>query len=713
MVNRKGWACPVSTATLMPRTVPLENVRNIGIMAHIDAGKTTVTERILYYTGRTYKLGEVHDGTAVMDWMEQEQERGITITSAATTCEWRDCQINIIDTPGHVDFTAEVERSLRVLDGAVAVFDAVAGVQPQSEAVWRQADKYQVPRICFINKMDRVGADFFRSVETIVERLKCRPVPIQIPVGSEDQFKGVVDLVAMRARLWRDETLGAQHDDVEIPEELLNEARRRHESLVEAVAECDDRLFEKYVHDHDLTEGDLRDGIRRATIAQKIFPVLCGAAFKNKGVQNLLDAVVDYLPSPVDVPPVKGLSVDDPNVVLERKAADEEPFSALIFKIMTDPFVGQLAFLRVYSGRLESGDSIYNVAKGRRERVGRLVRMHANKREEIQDVSAGDIAAAAGLKNVSTGDTICDEQTPIILESIEFPNPVIQLAIEPKTKNDQDKLGAAIGKLIQEDPTLRFSTDPETGQTILAGMGELHLEIVVERMLREFGVGANVGKPQVAYRETIRADAEAEGRFIRQTGGHGQYGDVKLRVEPLADTSAFEFADEIRGGAVPKEYISAVEKGVEEALEGGVLAGYPMSGLKVTLFDGSYHEVDSSEMAFKIAGSMGVRKAAGKAKPVLLEPVMSVEVVVPEEYMGEVIGDLNSRRGRVEGMELRGTSQIIKSMVPLAAMFGYATDMRSLTQGRGSFTMHFGRYEEVPDSMAEEIVSKVQGKVIR
>ena len=695
----------------MPRTVPLENVRNIGIMAHIDAGKTTVTERILYYTGRTYKLGEVHDGTAVMDWMEQE--RGITITSAATTCEWNDCQINIIDTPGHVDFTAEVERSLRVLDGAVAVFDAVAGVQPQSETVWRQADKYQVPRICFINKMDRVGADFFRSVQTIVDRLKCRPVPVQIPVGGEDQFKGVIDLVSMKARVWHDETLGAEHEDSEIPEEFREEARLYHDRLVEAVAESDERLFDKYVHDHDLTENELRDGIRRATIAQKIFPVLCGSAFKNKGVQNLLDAVVDYLPSPVDIPPVQGVAVGNPDQPLERAASDAEPFSALIFKIMTDPFVGQLAFLRVYSGKLESGESIYNVAKGRRERVGRLVRMHANKREEIQDISAGDIAAAAGLKNVSTGDTICDEQAPIILESIDFPNPVIQLAIEPKTKNDQDKLGAAIGKLIQEDPTLRFSTDPETGQTILAGMGELHLEIIVERMQREFGVGANVGKPQVAYRETIRAEAEAEGRFVRQTGGHGQYGDVKLRVEPLEDTSAFEFVDKIRGGAVPKEYISAVEKGVAEALEGGVLAGYPLSGLKVTLFDGSYHEVDSSEMAFKIAGSMGVRKAVGKAKPVLLEPVMSVEVVVPEEYMGEVIGDLNSRRGRIEGLELRGTSQIIKSMVPLAAMFGYATEMRSLTQGRGSFTMHFGRYEEVPSSIAEEIVSKVQGRVIR
>ena len=648
-----------------------------------------------------------------MDWMEQEQERGITITSAATTCEWRDCQINIIDTPGHVDFTAEVERSLRVLDGAVAVFDAVAGVQPQSETVWRQADKYRVPRICFINKMDRVGADFFQSVESIVSRLKCKPVPVQIPIVGDDQFKGIVDLIQMKARVWRDETLGAQFDDIEIPEDLREQAREYHERLVEAVSECDDNLFEKYVHEHDLSEQDLLDGIRRATVAQKIFPVLCGAAFKNKGVQNLLDAVVDFLPSPLDVPPVEGIAVDDPDQMLERKSSDEEPFAALVFKIMTDPFVGQLAFIRVYSGGLHGGDTIYNVAKGRRERVGRLVRMHANKREEIDEIFAGDIVAAAGLRNVSTGDTICDEKSPIILESIEFPAPVIELAIEPKTKADQDKLSAAIGKLIQEDPTLRISTDQETGQTILAGMGELHLEIIVDRMQREFGVGANVGKPQVAYRETIRSKAQAEGRFIRQTGGHGQYGHVKLRVEPLGDPAGFEFENEIVGGAIPKEFIPAVEKGVVEALEGGVLAGYPMSGLKVTLYDGSYHDVDSSEIAFKIAGSMGVRKAAEAGKPVLLEPVMSVEVVVPEEYMGEVIGDLNSRRGRIEGLQLRVTSQIIKSSVPLAQMFGYATDLRSLTQGRGSFTMHFGRYEEVPGSIAEEIISKVQGKVMR
>jgi elongation factor G len=697
----------------MPRTVPIERMRNIGIMAHIDAGKTTTTERILYYTGRTYKIGEVHEGTAVMDYMEQEQERGITITSAATSCDWRDCDINIIDTPGHVDFTAEVERSLRVLDGAVAVFDAVAGVQPQSETVWRQADKYSVPRICFINKMDRVGADFFHSIETIVSRLKCRPVAIQIPVGSEDQFKGVVDLVTMKARVWLDETLGAQYDDIEIPEELLAEAKQWRDRMVEAVSEADERLFEKYVHGEEIGEDELRQGLRRATIAQTIFPVICGSAFKNKGVQNLLDAVVDYLPSPVEIPPVEGISVDDPSKTVERKADDSEPFSSLVFKIMTDPYVGQLAFLRVYSGQLGSGDTVYNVAKSRTERIGRLVKMHADNREDIQEIFAGDICAAVGLRTVSTGDTICDERAPVILESIVFPTPVIQLAIEPKTKADQEKLGIAIGKLIQEDPTLRVMTDPDTGQTILSGMGELHLEIIVDRMQREFGVGANVGKPQVAYRETIRAASEAQGRFIRQTGGHGQYGDVKLRIEPLPPGSGFEFVNEVVSGRVPREYIPAVERGAMEALEGGVLAGYPMSDIRVVLYDGSYHDVDSSEMSFKIAASMGVKAAAEKAKPVLLEPVMSVEVVVPEEYMGDVIGDLNSRRGRIEGLELRGTSQIIKAMVPLSEMFGYATELRSRTQGRGSFTMHFGRYEEVPSSIAEEIITRVQGRVSR
>jgi elongation factor G len=644
-----------------------------------------------------------------MDWMEQEQERGITITSAATTCQWRDCEINIIDTPGHVDFTAEVERSLRVLDGAVAVFDGVAGVQPQSETVWRQADKYRVPRICFINKMDRVGADFLHSVETIINRLKCRPVPIQIPVGAEDQFKGVIDLVEMKARIWLDETLGAQYDDVEIPAEYARQAQEYRDKMIEAISEVDEKLFEKYVHGEALSEGEIRGGIRAGTIQQKIFPVICGSAFKNKGVQNLLDCVVDYLPSPVEVPPVEGTAVGDPDTVLHRASSDDAPFSALVFKIMTDPFVGQLAFVRVYSGHLGSGDSVYNVAKARRERIGRLVRMHANKREEISEIFAGDIAGAVGLKTVSTGDTICDEEHPIVLESIEFPTPVIQLAIEPKTKADQEKLGLTIAKLIQEDPTLKVSTDVDTGQTILAGMGELHLEIIVDRMLREFGVAANVGKPQVAYRETIRAKAQAEGRFVRQTGGHGQYGHVKIRVEPLAAGSGLEFVNEIVGGAIPREYIPAAEKGIAEALEGGVLAGYPMSDLRVSLYDGTFHDVDSSEIAFKIAGSMAIKAAAERAKPVLLEPIMSVEVVVPEEYMGDVIGDLNSRRGRIEGMTLRGTSQIIKAMVPLSEMFGYATELRSRTQGRGSFTMHFGRYEEVPGPISEEIVSKVKG----
>jgi elongation factor G len=696
----------------MARTVPLERMRNIGIAAHIDAGKTTTTERILYYTGRTHKLGEVHEGTATMDWMEQEQERGITITSAATTCEWRDFQINIIDTPGHVDFTAEVERSLRVLDGAVAVFDAVAGVQPQSETVWRQADKYNVPRICFINKMDRVGADFYHSFDTIIDRLKCRPVAIQIPVGAEEKFLGIVDLVQMKALIWRDETLGAEYDTVDIPADLVEKAREYREKMIEAISEFDDHLFEKFIEGQAITTMEIQAGIRKATIALKIFPVICGSAFKNKGVQTMLDAVVDYLPSPLDIPPVEGIDVDHPDKTVFRKPADSEPFAALVFKIMTDPYVGQLAFFRVYSGTLRSGDSVFNVAKSRKERIGRLLRMHANKRVDIQEILAGDICAAVGLKTVSTGDTICDDQHPVVLESIDFPMPVIQLAVEPKTKADQEKLGMAIQKLAQEDPTFRVNTDPETGQTILSGMGELHLEIIVDRMMREFGVGANVGKPQVAYRETIRKNAEAEGRHVKQTGGHGQYGHVKIRVEPLPG-GGFEFVDEIVGGRVPREYIRPTETGIKEALEGGILAGFPMSDLKVTLYDGSYHDVDSSEMAFKIAGSMAIKEAVRKAKPVLLEPIMAVEVVVPEQYMGDVIGDLNSRRGRIEGMQLRGTTQIIKSMVPLSTMFGYATELRSRTQGRGSFTMHFGKYEEVPGSLAEEIVSKVQGKTTK
>ena len=693
----------------MPRTVQLDKMRNIGIMAHIDAGKTTTTERILYYTGRTYKIGEVHEGTAVMDWMEQEQERGITITSAATTCQWHDCTINIIDTPGHVDFTAEVERSLRVLDGACAVFDAVAGVQPQSETVWRQADKYRVPRICFINKMDRVGADFYRAVETIVDRLQARPVPIQLPIGAEDQYKGIVDLVTMKARVWLDETLGAKYDDIEIPADLAAKAREYHDRLVEAVAESDDHLFEKFVEGKPITEQELRAGIRKATIAQKIFPVVCGTAFKNKGVQNLLDAVVDYLPSPAEVPPVEGTDVADPSRTLTRKAEDAEPFSALVFKIMTDPFVGQLAFIRVYSGRLASGDSVYNVAKSRKERIGRLVKMHANKREEISEILAGDICAVVGLKSVSTGDTVCDEKAPIILESIDFPAPVIQLAIEPKTKADQEKLGMAIAKLVQEDPTLKVSTDPDTGQTILAGMGELHLEIIVDRMQREFNVGANVGKPQVAYRETLRQAAEYDYTHKKQTGGSGQYARCKLRVEPMKEQE-FEFVNDISGGSIPREFIPAIEKGVVEAMEHGVLAGYPMVNVRVTVFDGAYHEVDSSEMAFKICSSICFKEAARKAKPVMLEPVMRVEVVVPDEYMGPVNGDLISRRGRLEGTEILGSTQIIKAAVPLAEMFGYATELRSRTQGRGAFTMHFGQYEEVPKNIAEGLEGLASAK---
>jgi len=696
----------------MARKIPLERMRNIGIAAHIDAGKTTTTERILYYTGRSHKIGEVHEGTATMDWMEQEQERGITITSAATTCYWRDMQINIIDTPGHVDFTAEVERSLRVLDGAVAVFDAVAGVQPQSETVWRQADKYKVPRLCFINKMDRVGADYYRSIETIVERLKARPVAIQIPVGAEDQFKGVVDLVTMKAVIWRDETLGAEFDIVDIPAEFLEKAKEYRDKLVEAVSEFDDRLFEKFINGVALTDEEIRAGIRKATLAMKIFPVICGSAFKNKGVQTMLDAVVDYLPSPVDIAAVVGVDVDHPDVKVTRKASDDEPFAALVFKIMTDPYSGQLAFFRVYSGKLSAGESIYNVAKRRKERVGRLLRMHANKREDIDEIVAGDICAAVGLRAVSTGDTICDEKAPVILERIDFPTPVIQLAVEPKTKADQEKMGMAIAKLAQEDPTFRVNTDPETGQTILSGMGELHLEIIVDRMMREFGVAANVGKPEVAYRETIRQMCEYDYTHKKQTGGSGQYARCKLRVEPNP-SKGFVFENEIRGGAIPKEFIPAVEKGVVEALEGGILAGYPMVDVQVTVFDGDFHEVDSSEMAFKICASICVKEACRKAKPVLLEPVMAVEVVVPDEYMGPVNGDLISRRGQLEGTEIQGATQLIKASVPLSEMFGYVNELRSRTQGRGSFTMHFSRYEEVPKSVSEEIVSRVQGKVTR
>jgi elongation factor G len=680
-------------------------------MAHIDAGKTTTTERILFYTGRTHRLGEVHEGTATMDWMAQEQERGITITSAATTCTWRDERINIIDTPGHVDFTAEVERSLRVLDGAVAVFDAVHGVEPQSETVWRQADKYGVPRICFINKMDKMGADFEHAVDTIRKRLNARPIAIQLPIGQEANFRGVIDLFEMKAIIWNEETLGAEFGIEEIPEELKKKANAFHHQMVETIVENDDGLLHKYMEGENITPEELRQALRRSTIALKLFPVICGSAFKNKGVQPLLDAAVDYLPSPIEIPPVQGLDPDHPDKKITRKADDNEPLAALAFKIMTDPFVGQLTFIRLYSGQIKTGDSVWNPRLQRRERIGRLLKMHANKREEISEIYAGDICACVGLKNISTGDTICEEKHPIVLETIEFPAPVISVAVEPKTKGDQEKMGVALSKLANEDPTFKVHTDPDSGQTIISGMGELHLEIIVDRMMREFSVEANVGKPQVAYRETIRKPSEAEGKFIRQTGGRGQYGHVKIRIEPNP-AKGYEFVDDITGGAVPKEYIKPVGEGIREAMEGGVLAGYEMVDVKATLYDGSYHEVDSSEIAFKIAGSMAFKEAARKASPVLLEPMMSVEVVVPEEYMGDIIGDLNSRRGRVEGMEHRAGSQVIRSHVPLSEMFGYATDMRSRTQGRATYSMHFARYEEVPRSVAEEIIARVQGKTV-
>ncbi len=680
-------------------------------MAHIDAGKTTTTERILFYTGRTHRIGEVHEGTATMDWMEQEQERGITITSAATTCFWRDIRINIIDTPGHVDFTAEVERSLRVLDGACAVFDAVHGVEPQSETVWRQADKYEVPRICFINKMDKMGADFEHAIDTIRKRLNARPVAIQLPIGQEDKFKGVIDLFNMKAVIWKDETLGAEYVTEEIPNELKKKASAFHNQMVETIVENDDELLHKYMEGETITPEELKKSLRKSVIALKLFPVICGTAFKNKGVQPLLDAVVDFLPSPSDIPPVQGTNPDT-NEMVTRKADDNEPFSALAFKIMTDPYVGQLTFIRIYSGQLKTGDSVYSTAKRRTERIGRLLQMHANKREEISEIYAGDICACVGLKNITTGDTICDEKHPIFLESIEFPAPVIAVAVEPKTKGDQEKMGVALSKLAQEDPTFKVHTDPDSGQTIISGMGELHLEIIVDRMMREFSVEANVGKPQVAYRETIRKHAEAEGKYIRQTGGRGQYGHVKIRLEPQQPGAGYEFVNDIVGGVVPKEYIKPVDQGIREAMEGGVLAGYEMVDVKAILYDGSYHEVDSNEMAFKIAGSMAFKEAARKASPVLLEPVMSVEVVVPEEYMGDIIGDLNSRRGRIEGMEHRAGSQVIKAIVPLAEMFGYATHMRSSTQGRATYSMHFARYEEAPRSVAEEIIARVQGKTV-
>jgi len=695
----------------MPRTVALEKTRNIGIMAHIDAGKTTTTERILYYTGINYKIGEVHEGTATMDWMEQEQERGITITSAATTCFWKNHRINIIDTPGHVDFTAEVERSLRVLDGAVAVFCAVGGVEPQSETVWRQADKYGVPRIAFVNKMDRLGADFDRVLDMMKSRLHAKPVAVQIPIGKEDAFRGVIDLIDGKAIFFQDASMGSEFSVEEIPAEFKDIVHGYREKLIEAASEVDEHLMSKYVSGEQPSNDELREAMRKATIAIKLTPVLCGAAFKNKGVQQLLDAVVAYLPSPIDIPAIEGINPETSKTEL-RKADDKEPFSGLVFKIMTDPFVGQLAFFRVYSGSLNSGAYVYNSTKQRRERVGRLLKMHANQREEIKDVMAGDIAAAVGLRQVTTGDTICDEQKQVLLESMDFPEPVISVAIEPKTKADQEKMGVALGKLAQEDPTFKIHTDTDTAQTIISGMGELHLEILVDRMMREFNVGANVGKPQVAYKETIRKKADAEGKYIRQTGGRGQYGHVKITVEPSGVGAGFVFENDIVGGTVPKEYIKPIEQGIREAMGAGVLAGYEVKDVKVSLYDGSYHEVDSSEIAFKIAGSMAFKDGCRKASPALLEPVMKVEVVLPEEYMGDVIGDLNSRRGRIEGMEARPGTQIIKSVVPLATMFGYATDLRSRTQGRATYTMHFSHYEEVPKQIADEIIAKAQGQSV-
>ncbi|HEX5084710.1 MAG TPA: elongation factor G [Blastocatellia bacterium] len=695
----------------MARQAPLSRFRNIGIMAHIDAGKTTTTERVLFYTGISYKIGEVHEGTATMDWMVQEQERGITITSAATTCFWKrngeEYRINIIDTPGHVDFTIEVERSLRVLDGAVAVFDAVAGVQPQSETVWRQADKYNVPRIAFINKMDRPGADFDHAVDTLRTRLAANPVSIQAPIGAEDKFRGVVDLIDMKSIVWKDETKGAEYVVEEIPGDLKDHVAAAREKMIEAIADADDEIATKYLEGSEISAAEIRAALRRGCVALKLVPVVCGSAFKNKGVQHLLDAVTDYLPSPLDIAAVEGVDLNGKEI--ERKADDKEPFSALVFKIMADRHVGQLSFTRIYSGTLKSGSHVLNTTRGVRERVGRIMKMHANKREDVDEAYAGEIVAVAGLKQVTTGDTICSESSPVILEAMEFPTPVISLAIEPKTRPDQEKLGLALGRLAQEDPSFRVTTDRETNQTIISGMGELHLEIIVDRLKREYGVEANVGKPQVAYRETIRKPAKGEERYVRQTGGRGQYGHAVLQIEPNEPGAGFEFINEIVGGAIPREYIPAVEKGVVEAMEGGVLAGYELVDIKVRLVFGSFHEVDSSEMAFKIAGSIAFKNAAKAASPALLEPVMKVEVVTPEEYMGSVTGDINSRRGRIEGMVSRPGTQIITAMVPLAEMFGYETDLRSMTQGRASSTMHFHRYEEAPKSVSEEIIAKVQG----
>ena len=688
----------------MPRQFSLEKTRNIGIMAHIDAGKTTTTERVLYYTGKTYKLGEVHEGTATMDWMEQEQERGITITSAATTAEWKDHKINIIDTPGHVDFTVEVERSLRVLDGAVAVFCAKGGVEPQSETVWRQADKYNVPRIAYINKMDIMGADFYRVVEMMKERLGANAVPIQLPIGSEDRFVGIVNLIGMKAHIYKDD-LGKNMEVGEIPSDMMDKAKEYREKLIEAVSEMNEDLMMKYLEGEEPTEQEIKDAIRAGTISVKINPVVCGSSYRNKGVQLMLDAVVDFMPSPIDIPPIEGTTVDGEEKIV-RHSDDKEPFSALAFKIMVDSYVGKLAFFRVYSGMVEAGSYVYNSTKGKRERIGRIVQLHANHREEIKEVYTGDIAAIVGLKDTTTGDTLCDEENAVILESMDFPEPVINVAIEPKTKAGQDKMGIALQKLAEEDPTFRTYTDAETGQTIIAGMGELHLDIIVDRMMREYKVEANVGKPQVAYKETIRKKVQVEGKFVRQSGGKGQYGHVWLEIEPKEPGTGFEFVNKIVGGVIPKEYIPAVQRGVEEATMNGVLGGYPVLDVKVTLYDGSYHEVDSSEMAFKIAGSMAFKDGMKKADPVLLEPIMRVEVTVPEEYMGDVLGDINSRRGKIEGMEARSGAQVIRGFVPLSEMFGYATDLRSRTQGRAVYSMETDHFEEVPKSIAEKILGE-------
>ena len=689
------------------REFSLENTRNIGIMAHIDAGKTTTTERVLYYTGKIHKIGETHEGASQMDWMEQEQERGITITSAATTAQWKGHRINIIDTPGHVDFTVEVERSLRVLDGAVAVLDAQSGVEPQTETVWRQATTYGVPRIVFANKMDKIGADFLYSVRTIHERLQANAHPIQLPIGAEDNFTGIIDLIKMKAEIYTND-LGTDIQETDIPEDLQDLAEEWREKLVEAVAETDEALMERYLEGEEISEAELKAAIRKATCAVEFYPVLCGSAFKNKGVQLMLDAVVDYLPSPLDVPSIKGI---DPNTdqEIERHSSDEEPFSALAFKVMTDPFVGRLTFFRVYSGTLQSGSYVKNSTKGKRERVGRILQMHANSRQEIPEVFSGDIAAAVGLKDTTTGDTLCDEKAEVILESMEFPDPVIEVAIEPKSKADQDKMGIALQKLAEEDPTFRAYTNQETGETVIAGMGELHLDIIVDRMRREFKVEANVGAPQVSYRETFRASTQAEGKFVRQSGGKGQYGHVWIEFTPNEEGAGFEFENAIVGGVVPREYIPAVEAGLKDAMENGVLAGYPLVDIKAKLYDGSYHDVDSSETAFKVAASMALKAAAKKAQPAILEPMMAVEITVPEEYFGDVMGHVNARRGRVEGSEVRGNAQIVKGMIPLSEMFGYATTLRSATQGRGTFSMTFDHYEDVPKSIAEEIIKKNGG----